>query len=236
VGRRTLAIALAILITALPLFTLLYFNAEKEPEREEVPISVVSIEAAEIPADAPEPSPPERAQAETKPTPTPPEPLEPLPPQPVEAKPAPPIPPPPIPSPKAPAVAPIGVRPPSGQVYGPPNKRGSSASGDSVAVGTAPNGEPMYGAAWYREPSDDELRGYLSTASGPGWGLIACRTAADYRVEDCVGLDEYPNGSQIMRAVLGAAWQFRVRPPRRGGQPMVGAWVRIKIDYGIKRR
>ncbi|MBD3746665.1 MAG: hypothetical protein IE932_10700, partial [Sphingopyxis terrae] len=72
-------------------------------------------------------------------------------------------------------------------------------------------------------------------ASGPGWGLIACRTAPEFRVEDCVGLDEYPQGSQINRAVLAAAWQFRVRPPRVGGRSMVGAWVRIRIDYGIER-
>jgi len=103
-------------------------------------------------------------------------------------------------------------------------------------VGTAPNGEPLYAAAWYREPKDEELRGYLSTATGPGWGLIACRTARDYRVEDCVGLDEYPNGSQINRAVLAAAWQFKVRPPQRGGRPQVGSWVRIRIDYEIARR
>jgi len=103
-------------------------------------------------------------------------------------------------------------------------------------VGTAPNGEPLYAAAWYREPRPDELRAYLSTASGPGWGLIACRTAPDYRVEDCVGLDEYPQGSQITRAILAAAWEFKVRPPSLGGRPLVGSWVRIRIDYGIRRR
>ena len=80
------------------------------------------------------------------------------------------------------------------------------------------------------------MAGYLSTASGPGWGLIACRTAPDFRVEDCVGLDEYPNGSRITRAVLAAAWQFKVRPPQLGGVPQVGSWVRIRIDYGIERR
>jgi protein TonB len=94
----------------------------------------------------------------------------------------------------------------------------------------------MYAASWYREPYDDELSGYLSTASGPGWALIACRTVRDFRVEDCVGLDEYPSGSQIQRAVLAAAWQSRVRPPRRGGISRVGDWVRIRIDYRDRPR
>ncbi|MBS0483333.1 MAG: hypothetical protein JSR96_14545 [Proteobacteria bacterium] len=108
--------------------------------------------------------------------------------------------------------------------------------GDSKRVGSAPNGQPLYAASWYREPSDAELAGYLSTAEGPGYALIACRTASEWRVEDCVGLDEYPSGSQIQRAVLAAAWQFKVRPPRLGGVYKVGEWVRIRIDYGIRQR
>lgn len=122
--------------------------------------------------------------------------------------------------------------PPGKGQMGPPNL---GVAGDSKRVGTAPGGQPMYAAAWYREPYDDELRGYLSTADGPGWALIACRTAPDFRVEDCVGLDEYPAGSQIKRAVLAAAWQFRVRPPRIGGVSQVGEWVRIRIDYTQRR-
>lgn len=125
--------------------------------------------------------------------------------------------------------APAPARP----AFGPAD---NGVPGDSRRVGTAPGGEPMYAASWYREPSDDELAGYLSTASGPGWALIACRTVADFRVEDCVGLDEYPDRSQIMRAVLAAAWQFRVRPPRRGGVSRVGDWVRIRIDYTERRQ
>lgn len=126
-----------------------------------------------------------------------------------------------------------GTAPPGKGTYGPPDL---GVPGDSKRVGTAPNGQPMYAAAWYREPYDDELSGYLSTAEGPGWALIACRTAPDFRVEDCVGLDEYPNGSNIQRAVLAAAWQFRVRPPRVGGVSQVGSWVRIRIDYGVRRQ
>ncbi len=115
---------------------------------------------------------------------------------------------------------------------GPPD---TGTPGDSKRVGSAPNGRPLYAAAWYREPYDSELSGYLSTADGPGWALIACRTVPEFRVEDCVGLDEYPDGSHIQRSVLAAAWQFRVRPPRLGGESKYGEWVRIRIDYGIKR-
>lgn len=237
-GRRTLAISLAILIPALLLLMLLSWGFEEQPDLRETPVSVVTLEATEISEEAPEPSRPEPARAEEQPMSPQPAPQEPPPSEPAQpnaSQAAEPLPPPKIPTP-APAIPQSAPRPPAGPVYGPPNVGGSSSSRDTERVGTAPNGEPLYAAAWYREPRDDELRGYLSTASGPGWGLIACRTAADYRVEDCVGLDEYPNGSQINRAVLAAAWAFQVRPPRLGGRPLVGAWVRIRIDYGIKRR
>lgn len=131
---------------------------------------------------------------------------------------------------EAPRPARAGVR--LGSVQGPAGS--GSREGDSQRVGTAPNGEPLYAARWYREPYPDELRGYLLTATGPGWGLIACRTAPNWRVEDCVPLDEYPNGSLINRAVIAASWQFKVRPPRRGGQSLVGSWVRIRIDYNLE--
>jgi len=238
-GRRTLAISLAILIPGLLLLMLLSFGWETQPDYREERVSVVGLEAIEISEEAPEPSSPERARTEPQPASPQPAPKEPLPPQPADPLPPPVAAPktaPAMPTPPSPAPPRIGVRPPGGAVYGPPDTGGSPSSRDSERVGTAPNGEPLYAAAWYREPSKDELRGYLSTASGPGWGLIACRTAPDYRVEDCVGLDEYPNGSQINRAVLAAAWQFRVRAPRLGGRPLVGSWVRIRIDYGIERR
>lgn len=109
-----------------------------------------------------------------------------------------------------------------------PNGR---SAGDSEAVGRAPNGEILYGAEWYRRPTDVELSGYLPRNAPEGWGLIACRAAPDYRVEDCVELGNHPPGSRLAGAVRQAAWQFRVQPPRKNGRPLIGAWVRIRIDY-----
>jgi periplasmic protein TonB len=246
-ARRTLGISFALLIEALLLLLLLTLSSEKQAGEEEGAINVVPLKAVEVPERAPDPSSPERAQrAEERPMPErpateevlPPRPAEPLPVQ-VGPKPTPPT---MVPMPQVPAPSvdiprsPIQPAPPPRPVYGPPDKGGSSAFRDTERVGTAPNGEPLYAAAWYREPKDEMLRPYLSTASGPGWGLIACRTAPDYRVEDCVALDEYPHGSQINRAVIAAAWEFKVRPPRLGGRLLVGSWVRIRIDYGFERR
>ncbi len=232
-ARRTLAIGLALLITGGLLGLLLSFGLTTRSVSRDERVTLVTLEAAGRADASPEQAAPERRTAEPAPA-TPqgdaPEP----PPMP------PPVPgtPPPLPRPieETPAPSPPQalLRPSEGRVYGPPNI-GGSALRDTEQVGTAPNGEPLYAASWYREPSDDELRGYLSTASGPGWGLIACRTVPDYRVEDCVGIEEYPFGSQINRAVLAAAWQFRVRPPRRSGRLLVGSWVRIRIDYGVGR-
>lgn len=103
--------------------------------------------------------------------------------------------------------------------------------GDSARVGTAPDGQPLYAAEWYREPTQTELATYMprSMVEGGGWGLIACRTAERYRVKDCVELGSSP-GSRLAGAARQAAWQFLVRPPRIGGKPMIGEWVRIRIE------
>ncbi|HEV7660134.1 MAG TPA: hypothetical protein VGO55_09845 [Allosphingosinicella sp.] len=239
-GRRALGLGLTFLIEALLLLLVLTLGQEEQPEVEvERPI-VVTFIAPEISEEAPEArrsEPEQRAEAQRDRQR--PQPEDPRPPQPAEPAAAP-------AAPAAPAILPMRwslspsaalprPAPPARPLYGPPDNR-SAAMRDTERVGTAPNGEPLYAAQWYREPADDMMRAYLSTARGPGWGLIACRTAPDYRVEDCVALDEYPEGSQIARSALAAAWEFRVRPPRRGGQPLVGSWVRIRIDYGLGRR
>jgi protein TonB len=115
---------------------------------------------------------------------------------------------------------------------------GGSSPGDSQRVGTAPDGQPLYAAEWYREPTDTELAAYLpkTLPESGGWGLIACKTASQYRVIDCVELGQAPAGSHLAGAVRQAAWQFKVRPPRVGGKAMIGEWVRIRITYEAPSR
>jgi periplasmic protein TonB len=110
-------------------------------------------------------------------------------------------------------------------------KAGSGGGGDSEVIGRGPNGEAMYAAEWAREPTDAELAGYLPKNAPDGYGLIACKTAPQNRVEDCIELENSPPGSHLASAVRQAAWQFKVRPPRKGGRPLIGSWVRIRIDY-----
>jgi protein TonB len=193
---------------------------------------VFSISSPE-PEKAAEPEPAKTEEApdpeREKPEPTPPVPTPPQPKPPVE------VPPPPdpvalTPPPAPPAALPARPRP----TYGPPDLRPKAPPDSERVEGSGPNGEPLYAAAWYREPYDDELSGYLSTARGPGWGLIACKTVPSYRVEECVIVGEYPPGSGIANSVHAAAWQFRVRPPRIGGRDRYGEWVRIRIDYGMR--
>jgi protein TonB len=108
----------------------------------------------------------------------------------------------------------------------------TGSSDDSEQVGRGPRGEVLYAAQWAREPTNAELAGYLPPGAPIGWGMIACRTVPGNRVDDCVELGNDPPGSRLASAIRQAAWQFRVRPPRKNGKPMIGEWVRIRIEYG----
>lgn len=136
----------------------------------------------------------------------------------------------PTPQPSATRGPPRAVIRPGGGTYGPP---GSAArrEGDSQVVGTAPDGSPLYAARWFREPTDAELGPALATVEPPAWALIACKTAPNWAVTDCVGIEQSPTASNMMGAVLATAWRFQVRPPRRGNASLMGAWVRIRISY-----
>lgn len=105
-------------------------------------------------------------------------------------------------------------------------------AGDAASVGAGPNGERLYEAEWYREPPRNVLALYLPNGAPPGaWATIACRTVARYHVDSCEPLDEFPHGRGLSNALRNAAWQFLVRPPRLGGKPLVGAWVRIRFTF-----
>lgn len=249
--RKLTSLAIAIALEALLIALLFTLGSQMIEGRPESP-TVTAFEARNVASETPpEPETPPEEQAAPvdaaqPPVPAPEQALTPAPPlrpSPLAINPAPAPPPPPTPptppqtTPPAPAAPPkIGARIRPGPAQGPADTGNPRTANDSERVGTAPNGEPLYAARWYREPTDRELSGYLSTANGPGAALIACRTVRDYYVEDCSLIGESPQGSQIGRAVLAAAWQFRVRPARIGGKEQFGSWVRIRIDYTIRQK
>jgi protein TonB len=227
-GEKAVAAFLTIVFEVLLVLALVALGQRNETHKD-VPMAAVSFDAREVP---------KKTAPQAKASPSAPTPRSPA--QQAEAQPAPtttaPLQPPAAIIPVSPQVAqsfdlanmPKPPKAPPGPAYGPAF---TPRFGDSQRVGTAPNGQAMYAASWYpHEPTHEQLAGYLSTAE-PGWALITCKTVPDYRVEDCVGLDEYPENSHLIRAVLAASWQFRVRPPRVNGVLEVGDWVRIRITY-----
>ncbi|MDB5718959.1 MAG: hypothetical protein JWM38_2386 [Sphingomonas bacterium] len=229
VGSRAIALVLAIAVHALLLLMLLSLAPELLPLRPETK-SFRLLNFSEQPAPDPAPrSSPRRAEAAATPRET--------------AAPAPPkIPPPPL-LPPAPlqmlhvsrdvfAAGDIGAMP-RGVASAPAGDSGAGEEdGGAEGTGEGPGGERLYNAQWYVKPKRAELATYLPQGrAGPGWALIACRTIANYQVEDCQELGESPSGSGLARALRQAAWQFRVLPPRIGGRKMVGAWVRIRFDF-----
>ena len=215
--RRLSGIALAVAVNLLLLFVLLTLGVIPVP----MPKATQSIIVDLVPAPSPAPT---ATASPAKARRTPPR-ERPVRPNPVPEK------------PKLPALHPLDMIEMSSAELAaadirnlPKSGEGSGAS-DSPEVGRGPNGEVLYAAEWARKPTDAELSGYLPAHSAEGYGLIACKTIPGDRVDDCIELETYPRGSHLARAVREAAWQFRVRPPRRNGRPLVGEWVQIRIDY-----
>jgi hypothetical protein len=114
--------------------------------------------------------------------------------------------------------------------------QGASGQGAKPALagpGEGPGGAHLYNAEWYREPSDGELAYYLpkSGIDRGSWATIACQTVPHYHVDNCTLLGESPMGSGLARAIRMASWQFLVRPPNLDGKPLIGSWVKIRIDF-----
>ncbi len=99
--------------------------------------------------------------------------------------------------------------------------------------GEGPGGARLYNAQWYREPTHAQLAYYLKPGTPAGTAYIECKTIENYHVENCRELGETPPGAGIARALREASWQFLVRPPRRGGKPLIGEWVRIRFDLTL---
>lgn len=166
---------------------------------------------------------------------------------------------PPIPKPLLPPVNPVTAPPPSPDFIRLSKSEfdamdlskipasGGAGSGEAkgagqgnkgmIGPGAGPGGAQLYPVAWYREPFDSELAPYLADVKRipPGASAeIACRMIENFHVENCQILGESPRGTGLAHALRKAAWQFLVRPPRIDNKPLLGVWVRIKFDFGVK--
>ena len=232
--RRTVSFVLALVVEALLILVLVLFGPHFIPGSKPEPRRATSFSFA--PSEKEAATAPEhraKAQAAAKQASGKTTPIPPMPPV---------ITPPKVPTPPAalPGVLPIqlGASDISKLKSSASNDDGAEAGADSKLAygpGEGPGGQPLYNAEWYREPSNAELNGYLSKGAPPNsWALIACQTVPKFHVENCRSLGESPAGSGLARAMREAAWQFLVRPPRRGGKVLVGAWVKIRIDFTLK--
>jgi len=232
--RRTVSFVLALVVEALLILVLVLFGPHLTPAPKPEPPRATSFSLApsqKEAATAPEHRTKAHAaakQASGKITPIPPMP--------------PVITPPKVPTPPnaLPGVLPIqlGASDISKLKSSASNDDGAETGTDSKLAygpGEGPGGQPLYNAEWYREPTDAQLNGYLPKGAPPNsWALIACQTMPQFHVDNCRSLGESPVGSGLGRAMREAAWQFLVRPPRRGGKVLVGAWVKIRIDFTVR--
>lgn len=243
--RRGAALALALFIELLLLSLLLYFVPPLPGRKQSTRTNVFGIEASKG-EESPDRKPAEkrqkkaaraqtvRSQPETRPPPPVPQPIE-------------------TPVPAGPPtflklsrndyqqgdIAKVRSRAPSTETADAADAGGGGGSrpDDSEVVGKAPNGEALYAANWYRKPTHAELDPYWPRGRAKsGIGRIMCRTAPRYRLVDCRIIGESPAGSGFGYAALQASWQFLMRPPRKGGKDLIGAWVIVEGEYETVQR
>jgi len=224
IHRRASGLGLAVAINVLVVLALVGIGYRPVPVTKPSGALVIDL-VADTPSPVPEASPPrprEQQRAETRPTRKPPPIVIPVKPQ---------I----TPEPRLAMIELTREEFAAADISRMPKAPSPAASGgrsnDSRQAGIGPNGQVLYSAEWVREPSGAELTGYLPANWRDGWGEVACRTIPGHRVDDCIEIASFPRGSRFASAVRQAAWQFRVRPPRKNGRELVGEWVQIRIDY-----
>ena len=117
-----------------------------------------------------------------------------------------------------PALAPSSQAKPRAVATAPPAP--SSAADTPLVDGTGPNGEKLYAAAWQREPRTASCAGICRPRSRAG-RLIACRTVADFRVDDCVR--DHRAAARLAIAPRRARRRLAVPgPPTTGRRPLPG--------------
>lgn len=223
--RRAPALALTLIVHALLLLMLLKLAPPDWVRRKQALGPITFQLSPDAPRAEPRPRAAGKAKSASKPPP--------------EA-PAKPPPPPPVPAPQMPFLIPGLEHFDLRQVRSSPaetaaaNQDADGQGQDSASAygpSESPGGTRLYYAEWYREPTSAELSYYLPPGRHVGWAMIACQTIERYRVDNCRALGHSPPGSGLARAVREAAWQFLVRPPRINGKPVIGAWVRIRIEF-----
>lgn len=226
--RRLTSLALTLGIELLLVLALLTLSPRLPPEIE-VPVrpNTFSLSPAPKPASPEKPKPRAQPKQNTA-APTPPPPPRPTPPPPVPDQPK-------LIEMTSEDFAATDIAKIPSTRDGQPDS--ASTGKDSVAAygpGEGPGGQRLFYAEWVREPSRAELGGYLPANFRTGTADIACRTIERNEVDNCRSLGESPLGSGLAKAMRLAAWQFRIRPPRVNGKPIIGAWVRIHFDFTEK--
>lgn len=230
--RRAASFLLTVMAHLLLLLLLLRLAPTVMPEKKERATATFSLLPA--PGDAPKPAPKTKpAAAAVRRASAAAAPKAPAPPPPVIAKaktlnPAPPKP--LLDNPELFEMGDIGKLPSHAE-----ESAGNDTGKDSKSVygpGEGSGGQRLYNVEWVREPYHSELSTYMPASVPPGsWGMIACQTIPQNHVDNCRSIGENPAGSGLGRGLRLAAWQFLVRPPRIGGKSIIGAWVRIRIDF-----
>jgi len=107
-----------------------------------------------------------------------------------------------------------------------------TAKPSEAEIASAQPDERVTPLTWVRLPTVAELKPYMPTIMPPtgSWGLIQCRMAEKYHVEDCREVEEHPAGSGLSRMMRQASWQFLLWPPTINGRPRIGEHVWVRFD------